>query len=223
MQSTKRLGATVAQVVAIDRGDHHVAQAHVAGWSRRGGAARRRPAAWAGRGHVAEAAAAAHTPPRIMKVAAPCRSTPWMFGQEASSHTVTRRFSRSLALSLATALPGGMRTRIQLGFAQRGRRVELGTVARDLVLADLARPGAGRCRRRPAAPTTRRGMVLGRWLAWTLAQPAAAAVSGAMGGKGGAGRAPAELARQPGATSSDSTSASADGPPVQHRVTAKPL
>src|SRR3546814_7809435 len=29
----------------------------------------------------------------------------WMFGQLASSHTVTRRFSRNLALSFWTALP----------------------------------------------------------------------------------------------------------------------
>ena len=55
-----------------------------------------------------------------MNVAVPLPKHSWMFGQDASSQTVTRRFSRSLALSLATALPGGMRTRIQSGLRSRG-------------------------------------------------------------------------------------------------------
>ena len=55
-----------------------------------------------------------------MKVAVPWLKHSWMFGQLASSHTVTRWFSRSLAFSLATALPAGMRTRIQLGLRSSG-------------------------------------------------------------------------------------------------------
>src|SRR3546814_1434785 len=43
-----------------------------------------------------------------------------MFGQLASSHTVTSRFSRSLALRFCTALPDGSRTRIQLGLRSTG-------------------------------------------------------------------------------------------------------
>src|SRR4249919_1201935 len=61
-----------------------------------------------------------HTSPRIMKVAVPWLKHSWMFGQLASSHTVTRRFSRSLLLSCCTALPEGRRTRIQLGLRSVG-------------------------------------------------------------------------------------------------------
>src|SRR3546814_12818299 len=43
-----------------------------------------------------------------------------MFGQLASSHTVTRRFSRSLALSFWTALPDGIRTRIHVRLRSTG-------------------------------------------------------------------------------------------------------
>jgi hypothetical protein len=43
-----------------------------------------------------------------------------MFGQLASSQTVTRRFSRSLAFRFWTALPEGMRTRIQEGLRSTG-------------------------------------------------------------------------------------------------------
>jgi hypothetical protein len=43
-----------------------------------------------------------------------------MFGQLASSQTVTSRFSRSLALRLATALPLGIRTRIHEGLRSAG-------------------------------------------------------------------------------------------------------
>ena len=60
------------------------------------------------------------TSPRIMKVAVPWLKHSWMFGQLASSHTVTSRFSRSLALSCCTELPDGMRTRIQLGLRRVG-------------------------------------------------------------------------------------------------------
>ena len=60
------------------------------------------------------------TSPRIMKVAVPWPKHSWMFGQLASSQTVTSRFSRSLALRVATALPEGMRTRIQDGLRSTG-------------------------------------------------------------------------------------------------------
>src|SRR5690606_40094090 len=43
-----------------------------------------------------------------------------LLGQLASSQTVTRRFSRSLALRLATALPEGIRTRIHDGLRSTG-------------------------------------------------------------------------------------------------------
>lgn len=60
------------------------------------------------------------TSPRIMKVAVPWLKHSWMFGQLASSHTVTRRFSRNLALRFCTALPEGIRTRIHDGFRSTG-------------------------------------------------------------------------------------------------------
>src|SRR5690606_34323242 len=44
----------------------------------------------------------------------------WMFGQLASSHTVTRRFLRSLDLSAATAPLDGIRTRIHEGLRSTG-------------------------------------------------------------------------------------------------------
>jgi hypothetical protein len=62
-----------------------------------------------------------HTSPRIMKVAVPWLKHSWMFGQLASSQTVTRRFSRSLALSGATELPDGIRTRIHDRLRSTGR------------------------------------------------------------------------------------------------------
>src|SRR5690606_6046566 len=61
-----------------------------------------------------------HTSPRIMKVAVPWLKHSWMLGQLASSQTVTRRFSRSLLLSFATALPDGIRTRIHDGLRSTG-------------------------------------------------------------------------------------------------------
>src|SRR3546814_2913607 len=47
------------------------------------------------------------TSPRIMKVAVPWPKHSWMFGQLASSHTVTRRLARSFSLSFATEFPDG--------------------------------------------------------------------------------------------------------------------
>ncbi len=72
-----------------------------------------------------------------MNVAVPLPKHSWMFGQDASSQTVTSRFSRSFALSFATALPGGMRTRIHSGLRSFGASIEYGAVTRDLVLAEL--------------------------------------------------------------------------------------
>src|SRR3546814_5824737 len=60
------------------------------------------------------------TSPRIMNVAVPWPKHSWMFGQLAPSHTVTRRFSRSLALRFWTALPDGIRTRIHDGLRSTG-------------------------------------------------------------------------------------------------------
>ena len=55
-----------------------------------------------------------------MNVAVPLPKHSWMFGHDASSQTVTSRFARNLDFSRATALPGGMRTRIQLGLRSSG-------------------------------------------------------------------------------------------------------
>src|SRR5688500_13453300 len=55
-----------------------------------------------------------------MKVAVPWPKHSWMFGQLASSQTVTRRFSRSFAFSAATAPLLGMRTRIHEGLRSTG-------------------------------------------------------------------------------------------------------
>ena len=60
------------------------------------------------------------TSPRIMKVAVPWPKHSWMLGQLASSQTVTRRFSRNLALSLATEPSLGIRTRIHEGLRNTG-------------------------------------------------------------------------------------------------------
>src|SRR6201991_3441455 len=60
------------------------------------------------------------TSPRIMKVAVPLEKHSWMFGHEASSHTVTSEFSRRRAFSCCTALPWGRRTRIQPGLRNVG-------------------------------------------------------------------------------------------------------
>src|SRR3546814_10818848 len=60
------------------------------------------------------------TSPRIMNVALPWPKHSWMFGQLASSHTVTRRFSRILALRFWTALPDGIRTPIHDGLRRTG-------------------------------------------------------------------------------------------------------
>src|SRR5690606_36359425 len=56
----------------------------------------------------------------VQTCALPISKHSWMFGQLASSHTVTRRFSRSLALRFCTALPDGIRTRIHDGLRSTG-------------------------------------------------------------------------------------------------------
>ncbi len=78
------------------------------------------------------------TSPRIMKVAVPLLKHSWMFGQDASSQTVTSEFSRRRAFSCCTALPCGRRTRIHDGLRRVGHAgVETGAVQRDLVVAEL--------------------------------------------------------------------------------------
>ena len=78
-----------------------------------------------------------HTSPRIMKVAVPWPKHSWMFGQLASSHTVTRRFSRSLALRWRTALPRRDAHADPRRLAQHRRVGELHRRARDLVARHL--------------------------------------------------------------------------------------
>src|SRR5690606_4648188 len=60
------------------------------------------------------------TSPRIMKVAVPWPKHSWMFGQLASSQTVTRRLARSFDFSAATAPVDGIRTRIHDGLRSTG-------------------------------------------------------------------------------------------------------
>src|SRR5687768_14074981 len=78
-----------------------------------------------------------------------------MFGQLASSQTVTSRFSRSLALRLATALPDGILTRIQDGLRSTGASANC-TGERAILSPDTWRaPGS----RLAVSPTTVSGMV----------------------------------------------------------------
>ena len=84
-------GAAVAQVVAVDRGDHHVLQLAARRWSWPGcparstssGSGRPWPTSQNGQRRV-------HLSPMIMKVAVPLPKHSPMFGQLASSHTVTQ-------------------------------------------------------------------------------------------------------------------------------------
>src|SRR4249919_2920070 len=115
-----------------------------------------------------------HTSPRIMKVAVPWLKHSWMFGQLASSHTVTRRFSRSLALSSATELPDGMRTRIHDGLRSTGASANCTGERAILSAATWRTPGSSDA----ATPlTTVSGMVF-----------AAASVMASPGGKKSSGR-----------------------------------
>src|SRR6185312_7076568 len=54
------------------------------------------------------------------KVAVPLEKHSWMFGQDASSHTVTSAFARNFAFNCCTALPCGRRTRIHEGLRKVG-------------------------------------------------------------------------------------------------------
>ena len=73
------------------------------------------------------------TSPRIMKVAVPWPKHSWMFGQLASSQTVTRRFSRSFAFSFATAPLGECARGSTTACAAPARRRTAPANARDLV------------------------------------------------------------------------------------------
>ena len=66
-----------------------------------------------------------HTEPKIIKVAVPLLKHSWILGHEASSQTVTKAFSRSLAFRRSTLLPTGKRTRIQDGLRSRGASSKL--------------------------------------------------------------------------------------------------
>ncbi len=94
-----------------------------------------------------------------MNVAVPWLKHSWMFGQLASSHTVTRRFSRSLALSCCTELPDGMRTRIHDGLRRTGASANCTGERAILSPATCFTPG---CSEADAASplTTASGMVL---------------------------------------------------------------
>src|SRR5688500_4475184 len=106
------------------------------------------------------------TSPRIMKVAVPWLKHSWMFGQLASSHTVTRRFSRSLALSRATELSLGMRTRIHDGLRSTGASANCTGERLILSPAICLTPGCSDAG--ASAFTTASGMVLeaGSVMAW---------------------------------------------------------
>src|SRR6476619_1841078 len=97
-----------------------------------------------------------HTSPRIMKVAVPWPKHSWMFGQLASSQTVTRRFSRNLALRLATELPEGIRTRIHDGLRSTGASANCTGERAIFSAATWRTPGCSD----GSSPTTASGMVL---------------------------------------------------------------
>src|SRR3546814_6515419 len=95
------------------------------------------------------------TSPRIMKVAVPWPRHSWMFGQLASSHTVTRRLARSFSLSLATELPDGIRTRIHEGLRNTGASANCTGERAILSPATWRAPGS-----RLAGPSEGIGMAL---------------------------------------------------------------
>src|SRR6476620_10124243 len=96
------------------------------------------------------------TSPRIMKVAVPWPKHSWMFGQLASSQTVTKRFSRNLALRLATELPEGIRTRIHDGLRSTGASANCTGERAIFSAATWRTPGCSD----GSSPTTASGMVL---------------------------------------------------------------
>src|SRR5690606_26202994 len=99
-----------------------------------------------------------HTSPRIMKVAVPWPKHSWMLGQLASSHTVTRRLARSLDFSCATALPDGIRTRIQDGLRSTGASANCTGERAILSPATCFTPGCSDAG--AVSSTTERGMAL---------------------------------------------------------------
>ena len=133
--------AAVAQVVAVDGGDHHVAQPeHPDRFRQMGGSfASRgfgRPCATSQNGHRR-----VHRSPMIMNVAVPCEKHSARFGQDASSHTLCSPCSRSNRFTRPTAGPAGARTRIHGGFLGSGPSVGITfTGMRDV----LSRPRISR-------------------------------------------------------------------------------
>ena len=99
------------------------------------------------------------TSPRIMKVAVPWLKHSWMFGQLASSHTVTRRFSRSLALSCGH--------RVAATGCARGSTTACAAPARRRTAPASARSCRRRAASRPAAAARRRRRRRRRRAGWS--------------------------------------------------------
>ena len=88
-------GAEVGQVVAVDRGEHHVLQPHASPRPRRPARAPPGRTSADGRGRPrSRRSSCVQTSPRIMNVAVPCSQHSPTFGQCASSQTVCRSRSR---------------------------------------------------------------------------------------------------------------------------------
>ena len=112
--------AAVAEIVAIDRGDHHVAQPQHPDRLRETRRLVRvegvRPAV----GDVAERAPAGAEVAHDHERGGAVREALRRFGQDASSHTLCSPCARSSRFTRATAGPTGARTRIHGGFLGRG-------------------------------------------------------------------------------------------------------
>jgi hypothetical protein len=136
-------GAAIAQIVAVDGGDDHVARPRAAmDWARcsgSSGSGAGRPWATSQKGQRR-----VQTSPRIMKVAVPWLKHSPRLGHWASSQTVARRASRNRRLMRVTPGPMGARARIQLGLRKRlGQGLDLDRDAGHLVLAPLVGLGGG--------------------------------------------------------------------------------
>ncbi len=88
-----------------------------------------------------------HTSPKIMKVAVPWLKHSWMFGQLASSQTVTKRFFAQLGLEVLHGIAGRNPHADPRRLAQYRRIDELHWRAMDLVATDLLDAGLQRRRR----------------------------------------------------------------------------
>ena len=127
------LRAAVAQVVAVDAGDHDVLELQRGDGLRQVDAARSasggcgRPCATSQNGQRR-----VHRSPRIMKVAVPLPKHSPMLGQDASSHTVCRLCSRRACLISLKRRLLAARTRIQSGFFSRSCGHDLDRDARGL-------------------------------------------------------------------------------------------